>query len=67
MTLGATLGSFLFMIGHRRHLLKRTALIWVGLTWFLCPEWGLAYLDPKKPLSSMITKDTDEVAGADQE
>jgi len=24
------------------------------MVWFACPEWGLAYIKPKKPLTDLL-------------
>ncbi len=54
LTLAFPLVSF-FML--RRLTFRRTVLLWGGLTWFVCPEWGLAYIQRKKPLTDLLEKD----------
>ena len=29
-------------------------LLWGVMVWFACPEWGLAYIQPKKPLTDLL-------------
>jgi len=36
---------------------RRNFIFWAGISWFACPEWGRAYMTPKKSLIDLITKD----------
>ena len=51
ITMALPLLSYCMM---RSMTLKRTMLFWGALVWFACPEWGLAYLQPKKPLTDLL-------------
>ena len=53
ITLGATFLSFCLF---KRHAMRRTFMVFGGLTWFMCPELGSAYLYPKKSLADMVSE-----------
>lgn len=39
------------------------------MVWFACPEWGLAYIQPKKPLTDLLQDEqsSDEKASDEKE
>ena len=47
----------LFFMLQRKFAWRRSLLVWTGMTWFACPEWGNAYLNPKKPLLDLLEED----------
>ena len=57
LTMAATLFTFITV---RRFALRRSLLVGGSMVWFACPEWGSAYLYPKKPLSDLIVRAAEE-------
>lgn len=42
---------------QRKSAWRRTLLFWSGMTWYACPEWGRAYLSPKKSLLDLLEEE----------
>ena len=62
LIIGATFLTFCFM---KRHAMRRTFFMFGGLTWFLLPEWGSAYLRPRKSLAELLSEAQIESKPAD--
>ena len=54
MALGLTTLTFLKASGGR---FRKTFYMWALSSWFICPEWGSAYVYPVKSLSELIDEE----------
>ena len=50
---------FTFVIVRKRPW-RRSFYVWAGTSWFICPEWTMAYLYPKIPLTELIEEEREQ-------